>query len=481
MFKTILLIIFPTVFAWQYGAAQSAAPQQRAVTIEAAIRPLKPGDKVPDFLIQKIIRYPSPQTSMAALKGKVILIDFWGTTCASCIMALPKFDSLQRQFKNDLQIFTVTNYDTEEKVLHTLDQRPRTRNISLPVVLNDVKLKQYFPHELLSHVIWIDKNGIVKAITGTDYVNAGNIEAVIAGKAITWPVKNDVLDFDYDLPLTSFSHGGITPPQFVYQSAFTAHFAGVEGGRQGFKMDSINQTATLNFFNRGFIQFAIGAIEGRGVGHTNPKMIVLEVKDPGRYFPEKSGKYRTEWAAANTYCYSVTLPAGPGFNKKYNEVKSSMVQGSGPQNILKETFLQQPASKTFITQDLTRWLKWMGITAKKEKRFMPSLSLVQLSDKPTQPILPATGNTAGASQDGTAKWLQRTSISEMIWSLNHEVPEIPWVYDETQMQDKLKADILLSIDSFENIPQLRRELKRYNLDLIPGTREMEVYVITELQ
>jgi len=414
------------------------------------IQPLKVGDKVPNIEIDNIINFPFSYARLSDFRNKLILIDFWGTNCSNCIAALPKIDTLQAIYKDKIQVFTVANYDTREKVVATLQRFKKTRNLQLPIVLNDVKLKKYFPHELLSHVIWIDGNGIVKAITGTEYINARNIQTILDGKEINWPVKNDVLDFDYEKPFLGFSNSNVAQPDFIYSSAFTGNIEGIDATDKLF-VDSINNTVTRNHFNHDLLQLCDGSLNGSGTGYINLKFLALNVKDPGRYVRDANRLYYAEWEKKNTYCYSITLPLN----------------------------LSEEQTREIVKTDLTHWLNVLGIKVMKEKRLMNCLLLVR-TDK-NDDLLKSKGGKYefGLNEPGTIKFLQDANISYLVAHLNQEISGIPWVIDETHLPDNFNVDLSLHINSFENIPAVRKELHRYGLDLIEGKKEMEMYIITE--
>jgi len=55
---------------------------------------LQPGSPAPDLALSPL---SGPKTSLAALKGKVVLLDFWATSCAPCVKALPRLAALHAQ------------------------------------------------------------------------------------------------------------------------------------------------------------------------------------------------------------------------------------------------------------------------------------------------------------------------------------------------------------------------------------------------
>jgi thiol-disulfide isomerase/thioredoxin len=421
-------------------------------TINAAegIRSLTIGDKVPDIVIENIINYRNAAARISEFKGKLIIIDFWGTTCSNCIAALPKIDSLQKVYKDQMQVFTVTNYDTKEKVVETLKRYKKTQNLSLPVVLNDVKLKKYFPHEMVSHVVWINGEGMVKAITGTEYINAKNIETVLDGRDVNWPVKNDVFEFDYEKPFLNFSNSDLVQPEFMYSSAFTSYMDGVDGTDK-LLVDSLKNIVTRNHFNHSLLQLCDGSLNGSGTGYINPKHLILEVNDVTRYIRDENNQYYAEWAKKNTYSYSITLPLG----------------------------LSNEETREIIKTDLAHWLRVLGISVRKEKRMIKCLSLVRINKD--DGLLKSKGGEYeyGLNETGSLKKLNNAGFANFVWQLNQETHDIPWVFDETGIPGDFKVDMTLRINSFKDIPALRKQLQRYGLDLLEVKREMEMYIIKE--
>jgi thiol-disulfide isomerase/thioredoxin len=412
------------------------------------IRALSVGEKVPDIMIENIINFQNSTTNISAHKGKLILIDFWGTTCSSCIAALPKIDDLQKQYKDRMQVFTVTNYDTKEKVIQTLKRYKKTQNLSLPVVLNDVKLKKYFPHEMVSHVVWIDGNGVVKAITGTEYINAENIQTVLDGKEVNWPVKDDVSDFDYEKPFWDYKENVGIKPEFLFYSVLTGHIEGINATSMQI-VDSSNNTIIFHNYNYQLNQLCNGALGNGYGGVINPKHLILNVKDSGRYNYENSKRYYSEWEKKNTYCYSVRLPLGLSIHEQNRIIQS----------------------------DLIKWLAILGICLKKEIKKVKCLVLV--SQRGDSSLIKPKHKKYFFDIDSSVKNFQNVALKELIDQLNENTPGIPWVLNETGFSDKMNIGMKLQVNSFQDLNSLRRALQQYGLDLLEKIRMKEMYIITE--
>ncbi len=412
------------------------------------ITPLTIGDTLPDIPLSGTINYKTSSTSLSSFKGKWLILDFWEGYCSSCIAALPRIDSLNKKFSNKLQVLTVTTHGTAAQVLAELQRIKITRNTKLPILVNDTTLVKYFPHQLLSHVVWIDGNGVVKAITGADYITEANIRTALAGQPLSWPVKADVIDFDYTAPFLSPAGRQALPSSFFY-SAFTAHRPGLNATNST-SADSATGALIINYFNTSLLQLARLSLENVAAG-INPKKLVAQVADPGLYWYQPAVGPYSQWAQQNTWCYSLSLPLSTGNQEQ----------------------------RRIIRQDLSRWLQTLfGLSLSKQKRSRPVWVLTRSGSGKE---LSTSGAAPGWNLATIAplKTMTNKPVSDFVWYLNEKIPGIPWIIDETGLSQSLKTDLSLRLDSFTNLPALQKELNRYGLDLTPAERELEVYVLTE--
>ncbi|RYY59910.1 MAG: DUF3738 domain-containing protein [Chitinophagaceae bacterium] len=157
-------------------------------------------------------------------------------------------DSIQREFGNDLQIL-LTNVqseehgDDEQKIRKSLDL-VETRTglpLNLPVIANNPWLDQSFPSRSVPQEVWIDSNGVVLAITGSEQVTRGNISAYLEGRPLVMKQKNDLFDFSTRVPLFVKGNGG-NGDNFLARSLLTPFVDGI-----GYKSYQVFDSTTGRF------------------------------------------------------------------------------------------------------------------------------------------------------------------------------------------------------------------------------------------
>ena len=72
------------------------------------------------------------EISLANYRGKVVLLNFWGTWCKPCLKELPEFDRLYRRYRKHGLVLIAIATDTEpEKVLEFAAQRKLAAKLAL--------------------------------------------------------------------------------------------------------------------------------------------------------------------------------------------------------------------------------------------------------------------------------------------------------------------------------------------------------------
>ena len=171
------------------------------------------GKPVPNYKFSNILNSKETEISLSDLKGKTVILEFWATWCGPCIPAMKKLDSLQQDFKEEIEIITVSS---ENK--NRLEKFIKSSNTTLRIVSNDTTHFQNFKYKVIPHSIIIDKDGIVRAITSPENINKVVIENLISNNEINLDFKNDfyidpnldvktiktIANSDYRIELKSF-------------------------------------------------------------------------------------------------------------------------------------------------------------------------------------------------------------------------------------------------------------------------------------
>lgn len=421
---------------------------------KAQFKNLTVGDKVPNLIFNNLINFSRDKVHLSEFKGKIVILDFWERGCSACVAAFPGMESLQKEFKDNIQIITVTSNGSAKQVKDYLGGLNTTKNVRLPIVINDDKLSKIFPFQIISHVVWIGPDGIVKAITGTEHITRSNIQALLQNGKVDWPIKEDIIDFNRNAPILKAANRNVNVSGFQYYSSFSGMMKGIDIGPSK-SVDSLNSTLTFNFFNQPLLDYCINSLTGEMLEHRGHNQIVLEVSDPNRYsYFDKSWVSKENENSA--YCYSITLP-----------LKSTKEQ---IQNTIK--------------LDLSKWLEIaLGIQVKKEKRKVKCLALSRVVVPANELYKPKADEMGYAQSDvlvdiNSINFIN-CSVSYFVKNLNYQSDlNFPFMTDETNnVFDFIKLN--LKIQKKYNLSDLKQALKVYGIDVNEVNREREMYVISE--
>ncbi|GGH00461.1 thiol:disulfide interchange protein [Polaribacter pacificus] len=79
-----------------------------------AVKTTMIGSIVPDFTTNKTL--DGTEFSLNSLRGKYVLIDFWGTWCGPCVSEMPTVKEYQEKYPNRLAILGVNSGESIEKI-----------------------------------------------------------------------------------------------------------------------------------------------------------------------------------------------------------------------------------------------------------------------------------------------------------------------------------------------------------------------------
>lgn len=154
------------------------------------IRPLSIGDTVPDLALHKLLFYNKATLKLSDLNNKAILLDFFATWCQPCIHDIPKLDSIQTKYRSALKVL-LTSYEKENVLLRLVNNQAVLQKGQLTLIYEDTILHQIFPHRFVPHVILLDKNHVIRAITSKKNIGQHTIDSLLNGQALQLPFKLD--------------------------------------------------------------------------------------------------------------------------------------------------------------------------------------------------------------------------------------------------------------------------------------------------
>lgn len=123
--------------------------------LAAALQIAKPA---PDFTLNDI---DGKKVQLSDFKGKVIVLNFWSTTCAPCVAEIPSLNSLYRDLKgNGLIVLGISLDRSVKPVKHLADKL----HIAYPLLMDSQQDVYFDSYALFGQPISviIDRTGIVQ-------------------------------------------------------------------------------------------------------------------------------------------------------------------------------------------------------------------------------------------------------------------------------------------------------------------------------
>ena len=104
--------------------------------------------------------------TLASLKGKVVVVDVWGTWCPPCRAEVPHFVELQKTYgKQGLQIVGINYEQTEDNPIPIIKEFAKEHGINYPLVIGDDETQVKIPDfQAFPTTLFIDRKGEVRLV-----------------------------------------------------------------------------------------------------------------------------------------------------------------------------------------------------------------------------------------------------------------------------------------------------------------------------
>ncbi len=433
-------------------------------TVLAQIRPLKIGDKVPETYLKKIRQLDTTSSSsLSAYHGKLIILDFWATWCSPCIAAMPKLDSLQKKFEGKLQVLAVSNQQ-DSLVSQFFKKLYKAKNIKPISVVEDTLLNSFFPHNEIPYCVWINSEGVVKAITEDNQVNDRSISEALFGNFTDLKINN--IDKYFVLaenkPLFSLTNSvlmtnneikanDVDDQLVTYQSIFTKYVPGLSSR---VSWDSLGYKATnveLAFLYKSI--YNISTYDNYTNVFYQKGRVTLEIADPKMYDritnpTAKPGLDYNQWLKKNGVCYDLLWGNTTSWKDRFEMLKEDL-----------ERYISKP----------------MGLKSRIEKRTVRSYVLTKIGNTG---LLKTTGGKPEKKADAFSFEIKNLDLDYLIGEFQGHVYQrspIPF-FNETGITAPVDLAINCSLSKMDLVNQ---ELYKYGLKFILKDRNADVLVITD--
>ncbi len=314
--------------------------------------------------------------------------------------------------------------------------------------VRDTVLGQLFKHSEIPHYVWINENGLVVAITDGEALTKTNIQKELDNQVLNIKMKEDVLrHFDPEQPLLAGANF-MAIDNVEDLRILTKHVEGFPTqvtatiNKEGVKSRIIALNCSIaQLLNLGYSKFNRTLVGTRN-------RTILEVKDTVRI---KGPNYKlvgqqawNEWYKTTTFCYEI------------------IVSHRDPIKLWKE-----------MQDDLTKYFPEYQTTI--EKRKSKTLVLVRLTK---EDLLKTGGGVAEHSDNKYNFHLRNAPWKTLPIRLQtYYLQLLPTtLIDETGITGNVDLDITANMSS---VPELRKALQKYGIDIIEAERDVDYIVIRD--
>lgn len=431
----------------------------------SVIRPLAVGDKVPDVLLKKLLNYQNPQARISDFRGKLLILDFWNSTCGTCIAGFPHMELLQQEFGNKIQVLLV-NTESEERILQA---GKKIRLPKLPSIVEDSVLTAMFPHSLAGYHVWIDQEGVVR-LKGP-YVNshAAKVAQLLAGQTISF--VHEEVEYNSHKSLSALA-GSVGQPidqtgsLIIKGSDDLGQLLGGHVARG--VVDEVQRTYRNTYINRDVVQLYYAALEKKIDSLRVPDRIpvntawpdvVLNVRDTlqftHRFIP--STQLTDEQLLKSSFCYEQITP----LNRTNEQRNADMLN------------------------DLNRYFgRQYGLRGDMQKHEMTCYALIYKPQEKRKITVPARDTELVEEEVVVSgKRMRRYrgyKLRDVVAILAHRINadrQVIWL-DETGF-DKGVDLIVPHEQNINTLDDLRDVLRPLGLDIVVSKRNLDMLVLTK--
>lgn len=115
------------------------------------------------------------QWHLSELKGKIVVLNFWFTSCAPCIQEMPELNRLAKEYKDKEVVFLGLTFNNQVQV----DKFLKNRKFEYTILSNSKEVDKQYKVTSWPTSMVIDTNGTIKFITNSSPKIHEDLKAVI--------------------------------------------------------------------------------------------------------------------------------------------------------------------------------------------------------------------------------------------------------------------------------------------------------------
>jgi peroxiredoxin len=116
--------------------------------------------QAPDFSLRNL---DNEEVTLSALKGSVVLVNFWATWCGPCQVEMPHLQRLYDELKDQGLVVLAISVD-EARTASRVKPHIKSKGFNFPVLLDTSTevVTQYNPQKTLPYSVLVGRNGVIQ-------------------------------------------------------------------------------------------------------------------------------------------------------------------------------------------------------------------------------------------------------------------------------------------------------------------------------
>jgi thiol-disulfide isomerase/thioredoxin len=410
------------------------------------------GQRCPDFTLGNVLYYPKTEISLADLKGKWFILDFWSSRCGACIEKMPKMNELQKEMGGKLQIILLGWDDPYIRPMY--EKLRKLKKIDLPISYQ-TRLTRQFEANGLPFLVIADDKGVVRALTYQ--INKKQMDTFLMGGNPSLQLHTSVRQrhdttfiFDYNKPFMVKGNGG-PGDQFLFRSILSKWTPQIETS----EVEFAGFFKWNNFLKNGIQEIGIPlkalysiAYNGKQFLHPGDSLYgrrwqrpILEMRDSSIFiFDGFEGK--------NMFCYSLIVPQEQATDDNLKRIMKQDLKNNFGYDVVFEK-RKMPYWRLVATETARVKLKTKGAPFDELQNYQSSATGFIFTNRP---------------------------VNDLLIKLTGLYPYDSLFLDETGIDGNIDITLEGELDNFN---KLRKALQKNGLDLLQGEKLMTVVVIRD--